>query len=1129
MRYNPQAIEAKWRKRWLAARTYEPDFKRAKKPYYLLMMFPYPSAEGLHIGGVRTFTGIDVFGRFMRMRGYDVFEPIGLDGFGIHSENFALKTGRHPMKLAEVTEKNFYRQLGAIGNGFAWEERLETYDPGYYKWTQWIFVEMFRKGLAYRKKSAVNWCPSCKTVLADEQVIAGECERCGTKVEKKDLEQWFFRITDYAERLLNNLEKIDWAEKVKNAQRNWIGRSEGAEIDFDIPDNANYVLIHGYKGSPQRNFFPWLKAELERRGHRVTAVSLPNPANPDVMEQVQHVIAHASFDENTVLLGHSLGTMVALKVAEQLKQPIAKLILAAGFISPRSNEHREFAKKFDWKFDFAKIRANARDITVLRDTGDSVVVPDRVWGLHRAVGGRLVDFKAEGEHICGEIEPMVLEACLERIKVFTTRSDTLFGATYLVLGPEHPFMQNAKRKIQNWKEVEAYLEKAKAKTDDERIAEGKEKTGVELKGVTAVNPTTNELIPVWVADYVLGNVGTGAIMAVPAHDQRDLDFAKKFKLPVLTVVEPVTGEPRGGEEFRKSIVAFVEDPATGEVLTLDWGAKAGGTLLVGGGIEGSEDPIEAARREIAEETGYTNLKFIATSERMHHHYVAVSKGNIARRIEAVGLHFQLIDRKQMKPAPDKTEHGTFNARWLKKTEAGRAITDPLHRYVFKKFAEGLAYTGPGLLTHSGEFDGMPSEQAKAAIAAFARGRRVVQYRLRDWLLSRQRYWGPPIPMIFCDACAKKKKGERPDMPGWYAVAVKDLPVKLPFLKDFRPTGTAASPLAASKSFARVRCLGCKAWARRETDVTDTFLDSAWYYLRYPSTRATRAKQAPWDPAITKQWLPVNMYIGGVEHSVLHLLYARFLGMVFHDWGLVPFEEPFTRFRAHGLVTKDGTKMSKSKGNVVNPDDYLTAYGSDALRMHLAFLAPLEQGGSFNDTGVRGITRFLERVWKFYDGAKFAAKTDGALARAVHQTIAKVTKDTEALQYNTAISALMMLLNAFAERRVSVSRSDALVFLQLIAPFAPHLAEELWAGLKQKGSIHRSEWPEADVERLVSATATVVVQVNGKVRDRIEIPLGLGEAEIRSRVLGLEKVKAQLGGREPKKFIYVPGRIASIVI
>src|SRR3989338_3217107 len=723
MRYDPKNIEAKWRKRWLAARTYEPDFKRAKRPYYLLMMFPYPSAEGLHIGGVRTFTGVDIFGRFMRMRGHDVFEPIGLDGFGIHSENFALKTERHPMKLAAITEKNFYRQLGAIGNVLAREDRLETYDPNYCRWTQWIFAEMFRKGLAYRKKSAVNWCPSCKTVLADEQVIAGECERCGTKVEKKDLEQWFFRITDYAERLLNNLEKIDWAEKVKNAQRNWIGRSEGAEIDFDIPDNANYVLIHGYKGSPQRNFFPWLKAELERRGHRVTAVSLPTPANPDVMEQVQHVIAHASFDENTVLLGHSLGTMVALKVAEQLKQPIAKLILAAGFISPRSNEHREFAKKFDWKFDFAKIRANARDITVLRDTGDSVVVPDRVWGLHRAVGGLLVDFKAEGEHICGEIEPMVLEACLERIKVFTTRSDTLFGATYLVLGPEHPFMQNAKRKIQNWKEVEAYLEKAKAKTDDERIAEGKEKTGVELKGVTAVNPTTNEVIPVWVADYVLGNVGTGAIMAVPAHDQRDLDFAKKFKLPVLTVVEPVTGEPRGGEEFRKSIVAFVEDPATGEVLTLDWGAKAGGTLLVGGGIEGSEDPIEDARREIAEGTGYTNLKFIATSERIHHHYVAVAKGSIARRIEAVGLNFQLIDRKQMKPAPDNVERGKFSVRWMKNSEASRAITDPLHRYVLQRFAEGRAYTGAGILTHSGQFDGMPSGRANAAITEFVRGRR----------------------------------------------------------------------------------------------------------------------------------------------------------------------------------------------------------------------------------------------------------------------------------------------------------------------------------------------------------------------------------------------------------------------
>lgn len=1132
MRYHPQAIEAKWRKRWLAARTYEPDFKRAKKPYYLLMMFPYPSAEGLHIGSVRTFTGVDIFGRFMRMRGHDVFEPIGLDGFGIHSENFALKTGRHPMKLAAITEKNFYRQLGAIGNGFAWEERLETYDPNYYRWTQWIFAEMFRKGLAYRKKSAVNWCPSCKTVLADEQVIAGKCERCGTAVEKKDLEQWFFKITDYAERLLSNLEKIDWAEKVTIAQKHWIGRSEGAEIHFPVTPVFEYVFLHGYNSSPERCFWPWLLGEAERSGAPVSAPQLPNAAEPNIDEQVDFLLAHHEFRPNTVIITHSLGGPLALKLLAHLKSKIAGVVFVAPPIRPERADGKpkpNVVKATDWKFDFLRIRERAQWFTVLRDTSDHIIPQNQPAELAEALGARLVDAVAEVPHFNGEREPAVLRETGLAVSVFTTRPDTLFGATYLVLGPEHPIIQNWKSRIQNWPDVEAYIAEAKAKRDEERIVEEKGKTGVELKGVTATNPATNEKIPIWVADYVLGNVGTGAIMAVPAHDQRDIDFAKTFKLPVVTVIEPVTGVPREDEEFRKSIVAFVEDPKSGEVLTLDWGAKAGGTLLIGGGIEEGEDLIAAARREISEETGYTNLKFVATSERIHHHYVAISKGNIARRIEAVGLHFELIDRKQMKSAPDTAERGKFSVRWLPKSEAGRLITDALHRYVFQKFAHGLAHTGSGLLTRSEKFDGMPSEQAKSAITEFVGGRAVVQYRLRDWLLSRQRYWGPPIPMIFCDACAKKGKGERSDMPGWYAVATKDLPVKLPFLKNFRPTGTAASPLAVSKAFSRVRCPGCKSWARRETDVTDTFLDSAWYHLRYPSTRATRAKQAPWDPAITKKWLPVNMYIGGAEHSVLHLLYARFLGMVFSDWGLTEFEEPFTSFRAHGLVTKDGVKMSKSKGNVVNPDEYLAAYGSDALRMYLAFLAPLEQGGSFSETGIRGITRFLERVWKFYDGAKFAAKTDDALARQVHQTIAKVTKDVEALQYNTAISALMVLLGEFGEKRTSVSKGEALIFLQLVAPFAPHLAEELWVGRKQKGSIHRSEWPVADARALAAATAVVVVQVNGRVRDRIEVSLGVAEAEVRARVLALPKVKAELGSREPKKFIYVPGRIANIVI
>ena len=700
MRYLPRKIEPKWQRQWLRDRTYEPDFKHPERPLYNLMMFPYPSAEGLHVGNMYAFTGSDIFGRFMRMRGYDVFEPIGLDGFGIHSENYALKIGRHPAKQAKLSEKNFYRQLQAIGNGFAWRERLETYDPAYYRWTQWIFTEMFRRGLAYRKKQPVNWCPNCKTVLADEQAINGACERCGTKVVKKDLEQWFFKITAYAERLLDNLEQIDWSERVKIAQRNWIGRSEGATLEFPISNS-------------------------------------------------------------------------------------------------------QFS-----------------------------------------------------------------------IEVFTTRPDTLFGATYLVLAPEHPLVKNLESRIQNLEAARRYVAKAKAKKAKDRIAAGKEKTGVELKGVMAVNPANREPIPIWVADYVLGNVGTGAIMAVPAHDQRDFAFARKYKLPITSVIAPVTGEPHPDEEFRKSIVAIVENTKTGKVLSINWGLNLGGNLFIGGGIEGSDDARTTAEREIREETGYKHLKLVSQSETIHHHYVAHSKG-VNRRIEAVGFHFQLVDEAKDKPRLETAERNKFRAEWITKGDAKRLVRDPLHQLVFQRLIPGEAYEGPGILIHSGKFDGMPSEEAKWTITKTIGGRRVVQYRLRDWLISRQRHWGPPIPMIFCEVCRSRGAGERSDMPGWYAVAAKDLPVKLPFVKEFRPTGTGKSPLAAVESFYEVRCPKCRSKARRETDVSDTFLDSAWYFLRYPSLHAKSSSlkienwklEIPWNQEITRQWLPVHRYIG---LSLIHI-------------------------------------------------------------------------------------------------------------------------------------------------------------------------------------------------------------------------------------------------------------------
>ncbi len=806
-------IEKKWHKIWLSSKIYEPDLKRAKKPFYNLMMFPYPSAEGLHVGNMYAFTGTDVYGRMKRMQGFDVFEPIGLDGFGIHSENYAIKIGKHPADQAKVSQKNFYRQLEMIGNGFAWKERLETYDPAYYKWTQWVFAQMFKHGLAYRKKQAVNWCPSCKTVLADEQVEGGKCERCSTVVIKRELEQWFFRITKYAPRLLNNLSKIDWSERVKIAQRNWIGKSSGAAINFQVNNS--------------------------------------------------------------------------------------KL----------------------------------------------------------------------------------------SIDIFTTRPDTLFGATYMVLAPEHPLIDGLKPVIRNWQEVSKYVRSASNKSEADRIAEEKEKTGVELKGVEAINPANGEKIPVWVADYVVMSYGTGAIMAVPAHDERDWEFAKKFKLQTKMVICP--------------------------------------------------------------------------------NY------------------------------PDKT-------------------CPVLNE----------AYTGEGYLVGSGKFDGLHYEDAKKAITEFVGGKLKTTYRLRDWLISRQRYWGPPIPMIFCEKCAAAGKGERKNMPGWYAVPEKDLPVKLPYIKNFRPTGTDHSPLATVESFYKVRCPKCKSWARRETDVSDTFLDSAWYYLRYPSVGE---KTKPWGASVTKKWFPVNMYIGGAEHSVLHLLYVRFIAMVLKDLKLINFDEPFPKFRAHGLIIKDGAKMSKSKGNVINPDEYIKSFGADALRMYLMFLGPFEAGGDFRDSGIQGITRFLNRVWDFGSKNKFANKGGGAPDRALHRTIKKVSEDIENLGYNTAISALMILLREFEGNPAIVSKAQFGEFLKLLAPLAPYIAEELWTNLGNKKTIHLEKWPAYNPKLIKENTFELVVQVNGKFRATVFAEAGIGEKEASGLALKAPAVVNYLSGKAIKKTIFVPGRLINFVL
>jgi len=809
--YNPKKIEAKWQKEW--KKNGHPQVKGKNEKFYILDMFPYPSGDGLHVGHVENFTATDISARFKRMNGYDVLHPMGWDAFGLPAENFAIKTGIHPKKKTLECIKNFKRQMESIGLSYEWEREINTSSPEYYKWTQWMFLFLYKNGLAYKKKAKVNWCEACHTVLANEQVIDGKCDRSGDIVIQKDLEQWFFKITDFVEDtrsvsgkkvsgLLAGLKKIDWPSSTVAAQKHWIGRSEGAEVIFPV-------------------------------------------ANTE-----------------------------------------------------------------------------------------------------------------------------------EEIKVFTTRVDTIFGCTYVVIAPEHALLKSLEASIGNKEEVKKYLETTKKKTDLERTELNKEKTGVELVGIEAINPFTGEKVPVYVADYVLGTYGTGAVMGVPAHDERDFTFAKKYEL-----------------------------------------------------------------------------------------YIQQSVAS--------------VDKK------NETE----------------------------------CFTEDGVLIDSGEFTGMTSEDAREKMSAWLKkekmGGKRVQYRLRDWLISRQRYWGAPIPIIYCDEC-----GEVP-------VPEKDLPVKLPMDVDFRPTGE--SPLVRSKSFQKVKCPTCGKKARREADTMDTFVCSSWYYLRFADPSNTK-KFA--DPKKLAKYLPVDFYMGGAEHTVLHLLYARFFTKALAKYDYLTFDEPFQKLRHQGMVmAEDGRKMSKSLGNVVNPDAVVQELGADTLRLYEMFMGPLEDMKGWNTGSVIGLRRFLDKVWRLQEKVvvnKNKRTVDNSIESLLHKSVKKVTEDLEELKYNTAISTLMILVNAM-EKVETVSLPQYHTMLVLLAPLAPHITEELWAVSGEKKSIFIEKWPKWDAKKIVEETVVIAVQVNGKVRSTFTIASGSSEAEVKKVALADVKIQAYTEGKEIRKIIYIKDKILSLVI
>ncbi len=799
--YNPKGIEAKWQEKWLKQGINRIDKdSTAKEKFYVLDMFPYPSGAGLHVGHPKGYIATDVSARYKMLQGYSVLHPMGWDAFGLPAENYAIKNKIHPRIAVEQNIATFKKQLEKFGFTYDWDREINTIDPEYYRWTQWIFLKMFEKGLAYESEEPVNWCPNCETVLANEDLEHGLCERCGTQVVQKKMRQWVLKMTEYADRLLYDLDssELNWEDSIIEQQKNWIGRSEGTQFALKIKDSE------------------------------------------------------------------------------------------------------------------------------------------------------------------------------EGIEVYTTRLDTVFGVTYSVVAPEHPIVAKIKDKIENYSEVEAYQIQAQNKTELERTELQKEKTGVELKGIKAINPFNDETVPVFMADYVLGNYGTGAVMAVPAHDERDFEFAKKYNLAIKRVIVPK------------------KDQTDAECFTQD------GELVNSNNYDGLSS--QSARKKMSE--------------------------------------------------------------WLEK--------------------EGI-------------------------------GKKKVNYKMRDWVFSRQRYWGEPIPIIHCEKC------------GTVAVPEKDLPVRLPEVEHYEPTGTGEGPLAAISEWVNTACPKCGGPAKRETNTMPQWAGSSWYYLRYIDPKNNIILI---DKKLEEEWMPVDLYVGGAEHATRHLLYARFWHKFLYDIGVVTTIEPFKKLVHVGLIlAEDGRKMSKRWNNVINPDDVIAEFGADAMRLYEMFMGPFTQPVAWSTNGVKGVRRFLDRVWKLQEN--IIQDEDKKELSLINKTIKKVTEDIEQFRFNTAISSMMILLNEV--ENAGITKKSYELFLQILSPFAPHIAEEIWEKLGHTESIFLSAWPKYDPELIKDEEINLVVQVNGKVRDTIRISANITEEEAKKVALESEKIKAHLEGKEIKKIIFVGGKLINIVV
>lgn len=1134
-RYNPKELEPKWQKIWSDKKLYKAvDFDTTRPKYVMLTEFPYPSGDGLHLGHVREYTLGDIMARYKRMTGHNVLYPMGYDAFGLPTENYAIKNKIAPQVATDQNVGNFQKQFDSLGYSIDWDRSFRTTDPSYYKWTQWLFLQFFKAGLAYQAETTINWCPKCKTGLANEEVVNGRHERCDTLVEKKTLKQWLLKITDYADRLIDGLQDVDYPSRIADQQINWIGRSKGAEIDFAMSEESNFVLLHGFTGSSKNNFFPWLKEELELLGKKAFVPDMPSTNRPDANQQAEYVLKNANFDENTVLLGHSYGSVTALKIIEQLKKPIKRLVLVAGFAEPGFlDKERNFEKTTNWNFDFEKIKNNVQEIVILRAQNDSAVPQERSDYLRSKLGGIIVDFTAQEDHVCGKVEPVVLSNLTDTIKVFTTRPDTLFGATFMVLAPEHPLVEKITT-LEQKAAVNTYKKAAQAKSEIERQETDREKTGV-FTGAYVTNPVNNEKIPVWIADYVLAGYGTGAIMAVPAHDDRDNEFAKKFDIPIKQVVAEqfihVDNNHRSDVPIvsRNVVSLVVEHPEDGTFLI----AKPTNSDFwapVMGGIEKGESPQDAATRELLEESGYDDIKEITVFDEIlaSEFYAQHKKENRIAYINSVRI--KLGSLRQKPVSEEEKQQQTLE--WVNwDVVSKRCIGAGAEEIFAMARGEKKPLSLEGRIINSDKYNGMNSSEMREKIVKDLEtnglAKEKTTYKLRDWIFSRQHYWGEPIPIIHCEKCG--------------AVPVPDdqLPVELPPVDHYEPTDTGESPLALITDWVNVSCPTCGGKAKRETDTMPNWAGSSWYYLRYFDAHNDNAFA---DKKKLEYWGMVDMYLGGMEHTTLHLLYSRFWHQFFYDQGLVPTPEPYYSRRGQGIIlAADGNKMSKSKGNVVNPTDIIdSGYGADALRTSIAFIAPYDQTTPWSPEGVAGTHRFVARIWTLVQeylsaDKKGSEKSSKDLLIATHKTIAKVSSDLHTMGFNTAVAALMEFVNSLykikSQDNFASKDWDEVVktLLQLTAPFAPHITEELWQQLGQQSSVHTSEWPVHDKKYLTSDTTTIVVQVNGKVRANIYLPLDSDEKTTIQAAQDDKKVAEYLKDKEIRKTIYVPHKLVNFVV